>query len=321
MKKSILVFLILCAVQIKVCGQKPVPVYEEPRHKPVFINEYTRMKENNAQSQRNLAELQQLQSQYNNLLSNYNDLTNQVKTVTKQNMERISSNNPYLGQNITLNNESGSLPVIDAGVGGYVTSQGDFKSYPDSGTMNATIGQNGCPTNVIGNVQPNLYSNLLQQGTDMVSGQSCGNENKNVYVSSIIKNPNATYQGCYADNATSPYTMTFIGGSPPSPSPINNATIVNGNFNEPQIPANTYTSYLGSTTVPGWYFNAMLVNSFKNSSYPIPYPGGNQCVSIYYNQYIYQDINLNVGTYTLSFIACGDKIGGAGNPINITIYF
>jgi len=43
MKKSFLVFLILCAVQIKVCGQKPVPVYEEPRHKPVLVNEFVRI--------------------------------------------------------------------------------------------------------------------------------------------------------------------------------------------------------------------------------------------------------------------------------------
>lgn len=43
MKKSIIVFLIICAAQIKVCGQKPVPVYEEPRHKPVFVNEFVRI--------------------------------------------------------------------------------------------------------------------------------------------------------------------------------------------------------------------------------------------------------------------------------------
>ena len=289
-----------------------------PNNNPVFINEYTRMKVNNAQNQNNLTELQDLQSQYNNLLSNYNDLTNQIKTVTAQNMERISSSNPYLGQNITLNNTSGSLPVIDAGVGGYVTSQGNFKSYPDTTTMNATIGQNGCPTNVTGNVQPNTYSNLLQQGSDMVSGQSCGNENKNVYVSSIINNPKANYQGCYADNTTAPYTMTFIGDTPPPPTNTN-VSIANGNFNEPQIPANTYVGYWGTTTVPGWYFNAMLVNSYTNSSYPIPYPGGNQCVSIYYNQYIYQVLNLPAAAYTLSFYLCGSNVGGAGNPINITI--
>lgn len=43
MKKSLFVFLSICAVLTKVCGQNPVPVYEEPRHKPVFINEYVRI--------------------------------------------------------------------------------------------------------------------------------------------------------------------------------------------------------------------------------------------------------------------------------------
>lgn len=43
MKKSLFVFLNICAVLTKVCGQNPVPVYEEPRHKPVFTNEYVRI--------------------------------------------------------------------------------------------------------------------------------------------------------------------------------------------------------------------------------------------------------------------------------------
>jgi hypothetical protein len=110
--------------------------------------------------------------------------------------------------------------------------------------------------------------------------------------------------------------MTFIGGAPPPP---NTASIVNGNFSASQITSNTYVGYWGTNNVPGWYFNAMLVNSYKNSSYPIPYPGGNQCVSIYYNQYIYQLITLQAGTYSLSFYLCGSNIGSGGNPINVTI--
>jgi hypothetical protein len=151
----------------------------------------------------------------------------------------------------------------------------------------------------------------------MTDGQSCGNEGVNVYVNTMISNPVTSYQGCYADNASPPSTMTFIGGAPP---PTNTAAIVNGNFSASQIPANTYVGYWGTNqSVPGWYFNAMLVNSYQNSSYPIPYPGGNQCVSIWYNQYIYQLITLQAGTYSLSFYLCGSNIGSGGNPINITI--
>ena len=43
MKKSLFVFLTICAGLTKVCGQNPVPVYEEPRHRPVFTNEYVRI--------------------------------------------------------------------------------------------------------------------------------------------------------------------------------------------------------------------------------------------------------------------------------------
>lgn len=43
MKKTLFVFLMICAGLYKVCGQTPVPVYEEPRHKPVFTNNYLRI--------------------------------------------------------------------------------------------------------------------------------------------------------------------------------------------------------------------------------------------------------------------------------------
>jgi hypothetical protein len=63
----------------------------------------------------------------------------------------------------------------------------------------------------------------------------------------------------------------------------------------------------------------MLLNSYKKSSYPIPYPGGSQCVSIYYDQYIYQLITLPAGSYSLSFYLCGSNIGSGGNKIGIGI--
>lgn len=43
MKKSLFVFLTICGVLTKVCGQNPVPVFEEPRHKPVFTDQYVRI--------------------------------------------------------------------------------------------------------------------------------------------------------------------------------------------------------------------------------------------------------------------------------------
>ncbi|MFM1794769.1 MAG: hypothetical protein RL642_1154, partial [Bacteroidota bacterium] len=43
MKKSLFVFLGICGVLTKLCGQNPVPVYEEPRHTPVFTDQYVRI--------------------------------------------------------------------------------------------------------------------------------------------------------------------------------------------------------------------------------------------------------------------------------------
>jgi hypothetical protein len=43
MKKTLFVFLMICAGLYKVCGQTPVPVFEEPRHKPVLTNDYLRI--------------------------------------------------------------------------------------------------------------------------------------------------------------------------------------------------------------------------------------------------------------------------------------
>ena len=162
-------------------------------YKPVLINEYTRMNRTNAQNQSDLSELQSLQSQYNDLLSQYSDLTNQIKGATQENIDRVSPNNPYLSKNATLNNSKGELPVISSGTGGYVTSQGMFKSYPDDNTYSITSGKNGCPTDFIQNVELDKYSKTFIQGKDMIAGQSCGNEGSDVYVSKLNDNPVGTY--------------------------------------------------------------------------------------------------------------------------------
>jgi hypothetical protein len=260
-----------------------------------------------------------LKNNFNQALEEYQQLYSQITGSVNTYISRTGSNNPYLSKNIKFTD----------GTICYVTNKGVAKPYPNFQIYKATAGENGCPSQQeIVNVNMPFSSTYTEGttipttpplivGTSMIQGQSCGNEGENVFVNTIINNPTTKYVGCYADNSSGNPTMTFIGGSP---SPPSNITIVNGNFTQPQLPNNTYTGYWGTNTaVPGWYFNAMLVNSYTKSSYPIPYPGGNQCVSIYYNQYIYQVLNLSAGTYTLTFIACGSNIGGAGNPLNIII--
>ena len=263
--------------------------------------------------------LANLKSEYDSTLTEYQNVSKQLENITSSYVNRSSSSNPYLGKVIQL--QGGALF--------YVTNQGVAKQFDNMEIYNAVSGKNGFPPkgqfttvsipwsstyNAPGATIPT--NPPLITGTPIQIGQSVGNEGANVYVNKMISNPTTSYQGCYADNASPPSTMTFIGGSPPPP---NNAAIVNGNFIQPQIAKNTYVGYWGTNNVPGWYFNAMLLNSYQKSSYPIPYPGGSQCVSIYYNQYIYQLITLPAGTYSLSFYLCGSNIGSGGNEIGIGI--
>ena len=263
--------------------------------------------------------LSNLKSEYDSTLTEYQTLSNQIENIATSYIDRSSSSNPYLGKVIQL--QGGALF--------YVTNKGVAKQFDNMKIYNAVSGKNGFPPqgqfitvsipwsstyNTPGATIPTNPPLII--GTPIQIGQSVGNEGENVYVNKMISNPTTSYQGCYSDNASPPSTMTFIGGSPPPP---NAAAIVNGNFIQPQIATNTYVGYWGTNNVPGWYFNAMLLNSYKKSSYPIPYPGGSQCVSIYYNQYISQLITLQAGSYSLSFYLCGSNIGSGGNKIGIVI--
>jgi hypothetical protein len=281
----------------------------------------------NVLQQTNVSQNQQqilanLRTEYASTMTDYEKLMATVSGGTSDYISRVSPNNPYLGKNIQFT--TGNIC--------YVTQQGVVKWYPNWDLYTSTAGLNGCPAssqvmqislpwlpeyNTSGTIIPT--NPALVSGTPMTDGQSCGNEGVNVYVNTMISNPVTSYQGCYADNASPPSTMTFIGGAPPPP---NTAAIVNGNFLEPQLENNTAIGYWGTNNVIGWYFNATLLNNYVSSSYPKPYPGGNQMVQIYYNQYIYQLINLETGTYSLSFYLCGAPYNGVsvGNEILISIF-
>ena len=266
-----------------------------------------------------------LKNNFNQALEEYQQLYSEITGSVNTYISRTGSKNPYLNKVIQL--QGGALF--------YVTNKGIAKQFLNMEIYTAVSGKNGFPPQ--GDFIPGSTINLpwnnsystpgstipttpsLIVGTPVQMGQSVGNEGENVFVNSIISNPTTEYLGCYADNSTAPSTMTFIGGEPTPPT---NITIVNGNFSQPQIATNTYMGYWGTNTVPGWYFNATLLNNYVNSSYPKPYPSGNQCVQIYYNQYIYQLITLPAGTYSLSFYLCGAPYNGAsaGNPIVINIY-
>ena len=102
-------------------------------------------------------------------------------------------------------------------------------------------------------------------------------------------------------------------------------TVVNGNFSQPVKSNNSYEYITSVSKVPGWNFqNAVLVNNSSAWGFSMPYPNGNQCAVVQSLTYMEQTINLNVGSYTLTFWACGRPSGGGNpssgaNPINIQL--
>ena len=65
------------------------------------------------------------------------------------------------------------------------------------------------------------------------------------------------------------------------------------------------------------YSNGCLLNNSGAWGYPIPYPNGNQCVSIQMTNSISQSFNLPSGLITLTFMACGYAKGT--NPVDILL--
>jgi hypothetical protein len=183
---------------------------------PVFMNQYNRIKSLKSGSSNEFEELNNLQSQYDELIIQYNDAQQNVETDGTNYIDRISSNNVYLNKNITINNSDGQMPVVSSGIGGYVTGKGIFKNYADQATFDATAGKNGCPAQIMKDIKLNNFSSLLSNGTDMKSGQSCGNEGTNVYVSNVLTDPKVEYARCYyntnpVDNTTTPVTTPLEG--------------------------------------------------------------------------------------------------------------
>ena len=134
-----------------------------------------------------LKELDTLKTKYSKLLSKYEKLTNKMESATSSAINRISSNNPYLGKNIKLKQ----------GPRFYVTSDGVAKKYPNNDTFKATKGKNGCPSDKPQHIDVLWNSKYIEGstiptnpgllvGSDMISGQSCGNEGSNVYASHVI---------------------------------------------------------------------------------------------------------------------------------------
>lgn len=175
---------------------------------PVFLNQYNRIKSNIGDSTNDIQGLTRLQTEYDNIVQQLDTETNKAEEQGDAYLNLTSSNNPLLSKNITIDASQGDLPFVSSGIGGYVTSKGMFKNYTDQATFDSTAGKNGCPADITKGVKKDNYSSLLKNGTDMKSGQSCGNEGKNVYVSRVLTDPEVTYQKCYYNTNPSDSTTT-----------------------------------------------------------------------------------------------------------------
>jgi hypothetical protein len=163
-------------------------------------------------SQRNRSdkdELAKLQAQYDELTVQYNNAQKAMlgdKGIVNNYVTSQTTPNPYAGKTVKLNGDN---------TYGYVTQSGVYKWYKDQKTINDTAGKNGCPPikdyisidittdnyktpgSMINSTPPLLVGGAMQ------SGQSCGYEGTNVYVTQS-KPASPTYSGCYRDTANNP---------------------------------------------------------------------------------------------------------------------
>lgn len=262
--------------------------------------------------------IKNLQTQYNDTVNKYKSLLAKMSGTTTGYINRTNPNNPYLNKYISWSDNGAIM---------YVTNQGVAKHITNWTAYERMWGKNGCPTDksIIKLDIPWDSSYLIEGtkiptrpplvvGTSISQAQSCSNEGNNVYVDKLLTSSTAKYNGCYADDSSS-RTMTFIGGAPQTSSGIEN-----GNFSQPTMQNDSYEYINSVSKVPGWNFvDAVLLNNSSAWGYPMPYPNGTQCACIQAVAYFEQTLNLSVGSYYLSFIACGRPGYSGANTIDIQL--
>ena len=147
---------------------------------------------------------------YHILLEDYQKLVKKTQDLIKNYTNSLNPKlNTYLGKNIKFPN----------GFIAYVTNLGVVKPYPN-GVFEMNAGKYGCPANIpipIDIPWNNTFltpktviseAPYLIAGTKMQTGQSCGNEGKNILISSLFgredEHQSLSYIGCYSDSLSSP---------------------------------------------------------------------------------------------------------------------
>ena len=92
--------------------------------------------------------------------------------------------------------------------------------------------------------------------------------------------------------------------------------ILDSNFEEPILPDNSYNY---TSTLPLWTGLVVHINNSTAWGYPIPYPNGNQAISIQSIYQINQQIYLEKKNYYISFYVCGREVNDGANNVNIKL--
>merc|ERR1711871_198974 len=156
-------------------------------------------------------ELKQMKLQYFRDLNTYNGIYDNLMKDTKSYLESVSNENSNRFKDGRFSN----------GQYGYITNRGVYKWYPNTTILNNTGGKNNCPAVNSGNSN-DLGDNIssvneggfidipnnkpLRKGSRMISGQSCGYEGQNIYVTESSVTTPAEYIGCYNSYAMSKQT-------------------------------------------------------------------------------------------------------------------
>ena len=222
-------------------------------YSPVLNNTQQRTTLINTVNQKDLDELTQLQSKYNNLIQEFTNLQKSIGDSSLNTINRVGSNNPYLGKNIRFTNDTIC----------YVTYQGVAKPYANQNDYNNIVNKNGCPSKeyielnipwtteyIKGAIIPTNPSLIV--GSNMTVGESCGNEGSNVYASKLINNPSSTYVGCYNDK--------------PRSTDINLVPVMNSSNNVNGFRAEASSVYMGNNEVGPWAAFDHNPNSFWHST-------------------------------------------------------
>lgn len=147
-----------------------------------------------------LAELKTLETSYSNLIQQLKIEQQNARNTTNTYVDQTNvNNNPYLNKNVTTKSDGRTY---------YITGEGVAKLYGSASDYTQIIGKNNCPSTTQQIDSMPSYINTID-GTNMIVGQQCGNEGKNVLVNKMVLDSGTTFIGCYNDSLQTP-AMTAI---------------------------------------------------------------------------------------------------------------